>query len=274
MIRSTRLLATALVTLGACAATPSSSEDPSGGGDGKADGDGTTITFADDFSETANGPVLAGDSVHIAYDLDRLTDCKTSSGGSDTWGVSGYAQFDGGAPKPFAVSKLVDGKATAVVASLAVPASAQQVALWFEINDSHGCHAVDSNMGDNYTFTLEHHGSSAVLAFDADWTESQSAAIHAGDAVVVHYDPERLAQCAGSTGGHAAWGVTGYWQVDGGTVHQLTVTRSDGASLVPADPTISVPRGSDLAMWFEATSVWGCHAYDSDFGNNYHTAIE
>ena len=26
--------------------------------------------------------------------------------------------------------------------------------------------------------------------------------------VVVHYAPERLAQCAGSTGGHAAWGVT------------------------------------------------------------------
>ena len=113
-----------------------------------------------------------------------------------------------------------------------------------------------------------------MLAFDADWTESQSDAIHGGDPVVLHYAPERLAQCAGSTGGHAACGITANWQVDGGTIHQVMVTRAAGSELVASDPTINVPHGRELAVWFEATSVWGCHAYDSDYGANYTYAIE
>ena len=274
MLRRSLLLATALVTSGGCATTPDAADSGSAGTGGKADGAATTITFTGDFAESASGPVVAGDSIRIAYDLDRVTDCRGSTGGSEVWGVTGYAQFDGGTPTSFAVSKLDGGKVEPVQASLAVPAFARSVAFWFEANNRWGCHAYDSNMGDNYTFTVEHHGSTAVLAFDADWTESQSDAIRGGDEVVVHYAPERLSQCAGSTGGHAAWGVTGYWQVDRGTVHELVVTRAEGADLVAADPTISVPQGSDLALWFEATSVWGCHAYDSDFGANYHIAIQ
>lgn len=273
MIRSSLYLATALVTFGACAASPTS-DDPAGGG-GKADGSTTTITFADDFSESANGPLLGGDSIHIAYDLDRLTDCKASSGGKDTYGISGYAQFDDGAPTPFSVSKLDSGKLKPVVASLGVPADAKKVAFWFETTNTTGCHAIDSNEGANYTFEVEATGStSTVLSFDADFSESQSAAVHALDKVIVHYDPTRLAQCANSSGGHALWSVTGYWQVDGGAVHSLAVTQANGSVLEASDPALSVPRGTDLALWFEATSASGCHAYDSDFGANYHVEIQ
>ncbi len=52
------------------------------------------------------------------------------------------------------------------------------------------------------------------------------------------------------------------------------VSRADGSSLVAADPTIAVPRGHDLALWFEATNLWGCHAWDSANGANYHATIE
>jgi len=162
-----------------------------------------------------------------------------------------------------------------VEAELQIPSSATRVALWFTNTNRWGCIAYDSNDGANYSFDVTpRSGGGSVLAFDADFTESQSGAIHGGDQVVVHYAPERLAQCAGSTGGHAAWGITGAWQVDGGAVHQLMVTRTSGSELVASDPTITVPRGHELSLWFEATSVWGCHAFDSDFGANYTFAIE
>ena len=262
MLRS--LLAVTL--LSACAA--SSSTETTGGG-GKADGTEPTITFTGDFQTRLDGSLLAGSPVRISYDLDRMTDCK-----SDAWGVSGSAQFDGGEPVAFGVSRLANGTVVPVDADLELPASASHVAIWFEINDKYGCHAYDSNDGANYQFDLDRKGLGAVLAFDPDFTNSQSGPIHAGDKVVVHYDPSRLSQCAGSTGGHAAWGITGHWQVDGGSTHDVMVTASEGSTLVAADPQITIPRGQDLALWFEATNVWGCHAYDSAFGANYHATIE
>jgi len=263
MLRS--LLAVTILT--ACAT--SSPTDSTAAGGGKADGSEPTITFTADFQTELSGSLLAGSPVRISYDLDRMTDCK-----SDAWGVSGYAQFDGGEPVAFGVSRLADGTVLPVDAELELPASASHVAIWFEINDKYGCHAYDSNSGANYQFDIDRHGLGAVLSFDADFSSSQSGPIHAGDKVVVHYDPSRLSQCSGSTGGHAAWGVTGHWQVDGGSVHDLMVSASDGSTLVASDPQIAMPRGRDLALWFEATSVWGCHAYDSAFGANYHFTIE
>ena len=260
-------LATALVT--ACAADPAATTEPGGG---KADGAGASLTFAADFTQTLHGTLRAGDAIAIDYDLDRLQACRGSTNGSDAWGVSGYAQFDGAAPVPFAVSAIERGTTRPVTAQLHVPATARSVAIWFEQTDVFGCHAYDSNESANYTYDVAPTTAGAVLEFTD--TFAQSAPVHAGDRVVVHYDPARLATCAGSTGGHAAWGVSGFWQVDGGSVHGLAVATATGSELVAADPSFAVPRGRDLALWFEATSVWGCHAYDSANGANYHVAIE
>jgi hypothetical protein len=250
--------------LGACAAAPATSS----GGGGKADGNEPTIAFHGDYTQHVSGTLLAGSPVRIEYDLDRVTDCR-----SDAWGVSGYAQFDGSTPVAFSVSRIADGDVVPVDADLDLPASASHVQIWFEVTDKYGCHAYDSNEGANYSFDIDRHGLGAVLAWDADGF-AQSSAVHAGDMVVVHYDPARLAQCAGSSGGHAVWGVTGHYQVDGGNVHDVMVARAENDSLVASDPQITVPRGHDLALWFEATNVWGCHAYDSAYGANYHVAIE
>lgn len=272
MLRTTSLMATALVTFAACA-DPNSSDDGGGAG-GKADGTITRLTFADDFSEAADGPVVAGSPVRIAYDLDRLTACRGSTNGSEVWGVTGHVQFDEAEPEAFALSRLEGGRVVALEAELDVPSSATRATFWFSNSNRWGCNAYDSNVGANYVFDVEQRADTAVLAFDADWSESQSQAIHAGDQVILHYAPERLAQCAGSTGGHAAWGITAYYQVDGGPVKQVLVSRADGPDLVPADPAITVPAGDDLAVWFSATSRWGCNAQDSDYGRNYHFAID
>ena len=272
MRRSVYLLASLLAT--ACAAP---SDDGGGGGGGK--GDDTTsprITFSDDFSERVSGELVAGGTVSIDYDLDRLSDCRGSTGGSEVWGVTGWVKFGTSAPTSFAVSRLDGGRVVPVVATIDLPESATTMALWFTINNRWGCIAYDSNEGADYHWDVAtpSDGDAIVLDFAADYSLDPSGPVRAGDRVIVHYDPSRLDECAGSTGGNAAWSITGRWQVDGGTVHTLAVTRADGPDLVPADPSFTVPSGRDLALWFEATSVWGCHAWDSNFGGNYHVTIE
>lgn len=276
MLRTTCLLLATALTTAACAEAPSA--DPGAGGDtgGKADGAVTTLTFDAGFGETSDGPLVSGTTIRVDYDLDRMTTCRGSSGGSEAWGVTGFAAFDGGEPVAFAVSRIESGRVVPVVARVDLPADASHVDLWFQISDRFGCTAFDSNDGVNYGFALERRGDggTTVLDFGADFSELQSDAIHAGDRVVVHYDPQRLATCEGSTGGHAAWGVTGYYQIDGGAVTTLQVAQADGSVLVPADPSFTVPDGRRITMWFDATNIWGCHAWDSNLGANYEFAIE
>ena len=268
-----RLTCLALV-LAACAADPATPPGQAPGGGGKADGSEPTITFAGDFTQAVSGTLLAGSPVIVRYDLSRVQDCRAESGGNAQWGVTGYAQFGGAMPVSFAVSQLDGAQVDPVDAELDLPASADHVAMWFQASNSYGCVAYDSNEGANYQFAIDRHGLGATLDFASDWTQSQSGPIHAGDQVVVHYAPDRLAQCATSQDGMPGWGITAHWQVDGGAVHDVTVTRASGADLVPADPAIAIPRGHDLALWFEATSYYGCDAFDSAYGANYHFTIE
>jgi uncharacterized protein YraI len=263
-------LATALATFG-CADTP----DPaSGGAGGKADGDLTVLAFDSAWNETADGPLIAGSPIRIAYDLDRLTACRGETNGSEVWAVGGFASFDGGDPVTFALSRLDNGTVVALEPELEIPARATKVELWFTNNNRWGCNAYDSNEGANYVFDIEQRAGVAVAAFEADFSEDLPATVPAGDQLVIHYAPERLAECAGSSGGIAQWSITASYQVDGGTVKKLLVTRADGAELVASDPEITVPRGSSVALWFDATSRWGCHAFDSNYGANYQIAID
>jgi hypothetical protein len=250
------LRASIFVVLAACAVDPSSAPTTGGGG-GKADGSEPTITFAADFTNKVSGSLLAGSPVRVRYAVDRLPSCRGESNGQEVWGVTGYALFDDGSQTSF------DAKADADVE---LPASASNVAFYFVVNNVWGCVAYDSNYGNNYGFAIDRHGLGATLDFDAAGNFTQAGAVHEGDQIVVHYAPERLKQCEAESGGYAQWGITLHWQVDGGAVHD--------ASALATDPVITVPRGHDLAMWFEATNVYGCHAYDSANGANYHVAID
>jgi hypothetical protein len=269
-----RLAAISLATLAATACVSTTGDDSSAPCDGKCDGaSAATIRFADDFTEHVTGSLVAGGAVRIDYDLDRLTECRGSTGGSEVWGVSGYVQFDDGEPETFGLSRLDGGRVVSEVATIAIPDGATRMTTWFSVSNRWGCIAYDSDFGANYGWDIDPVASEIVLDFAADYTETPSS-VDGGARVIVHYDPARLATCEGSSGGHAAWGITGYWQVDGGAVHALAVSRADGAELVAADPSFVVPGGRDLALWFEATNVWGCHEWDSDYGANYHVAIE
>src|SRR6185436_5634782 len=105
MLRRTSIVFVFATSLAACASDGSEDVTGGGGGGGKADGNTASITFADDWSETVHGDLVAGSAVRINYDLDRLQDCRGSTMGSEVWGVSGYASFDGGAPVTFGLSR-------------------------------------------------------------------------------------------------------------------------------------------------------------------------
>ena len=160
-----RTLAALLFTTSLVACTSDSADVGSAGGGGKADGQTAQITFADDWSETARGELVAGSPVSIRYDLDRLQDCRGETNGSEVWGVSGYASFDGSAPVTFALSRLDGGVVKPVAAELDIPATATSVQLWFSISNRWGCIAYDSNENANYEFDVTASTAGAVLAF-------------------------------------------------------------------------------------------------------------
>lgn len=268
-------LASSLVTcmsslVAGCVDSASTLEAPDSG---KADGQQVTVTFAEDFTETADGPLVAGNRIRIRYDLDRATTCRGFTNGSDAWGVSGFASFDGGEPVGFSVSRIVDGTTIAVEPELSMPHGANQVELWFENTDVFGCQAFDSNLGANYRFAIERNEDLAALVFDADFGETQTGELRANGRAVLHYDPVRLDQCAASSGGMAKWAITAHYAIDGGPEKTTLVTRAEGPELVASEPTIAIGSGRELSLWFEATSVFGCHAVDTNFDAKYRFAI-
>lgn len=261
----------ALLAITACATTGVDTSDVATSEAGAV----ATINFDSGWNEVAGGALIAGQQVRISYDPARLSKCRSSTHGSEAWGITGFAKFDGGDVVSFAVTELVDHVVRPVTAQIPMQGT-RKMELWFQNSDVFGCVAYDSNFNANYRFDLQTPptGDSPVVSFETDWTESQSAAIHAGDALIVHYDPVRLNRCSGSTHGNAAWAITGYYSIDGGEAHSFAASKPDGGTLLAADPAITVGEGRDLALWFEATSIWGCHDWDSDFGANYHFTIE
>ncbi len=273
---SFRTLAALLLTtsLVACASNASDGSTTGGGGGKADDSSDAQLTFGEDWSEKLTGAMRGGGTVRIAYDLDRIRDCRGETNDSQVWGAGGYASFDGGEPVAFELSRLSNGAVVPVIPELEIPSSATTIELWFAVSNKWGCIAYDSNMNANYQFDITPAPSGAVLSFDVDGSESQSGALTAGSQVVVHYEPERLSACSASSAGYAKWSVTMHYKTDGGPTKSLLVSRADGSDLAAADPTLTVPNGSDLEVWFSATSVYGCNAYDSNSGGNYHFEIE
>ena len=121
----------------------------------------------------------------------------------------------------------------------------------------------------------------AKLTFTSSWTVQASRPLAFGDKVEVAYDAARVTQCTGDFMGKPGWSETGSWQVGSGPVGTF-----EAGGLSPSNgtvkPILALPaavvrnEGSttgDLAIWFQTSSRWGCTAYDSNMGQNYHFAI-
>lgn len=132
------------------------------------------------------------------------------------------------------------------------------------------CGSADDNGGpgsEENDLTSAPEASPAVIVFDADFGESLEGELVAGDVVTIDYDPARLEQCAATQGGNLQWAITGHHLQADGEVRMFDVISPNNPSGEPAELELEEP--GTLELWFEATSVFGCHEWDSDFGANY-----
>jgi hypothetical protein len=103
----------------------------------------------------------------------------------------------------------------------------------------------------------------ARLVFDANWTQHREGVLAPGGQVSIVYAQSRLDGCQSTQGGIPQWDLTAHVKFDPGG--QLL-----GASVRDGSATMSVPTDARRAtVWFEATSVHGCHQWDSNYSNNY-----
>ncbi|MBW2525039.1 MAG: hypothetical protein JRI23_12725 [Deltaproteobacteria bacterium] len=112
----------------------------------------------------------------------------------------------------------------------------------------------------------------AVLAFHSDWRIEQSGPLVEGGRVLIDYDAARLTACRGDLRGQPAWTITGYHSLAGAPPKPFYVAGFS-AVVDPPQPSIELDRAGDLEVWFQNTSIWGCSAYDSSFGANFHFQV-
>jgi hypothetical protein len=127
---------------------------------------GSVVKFDDLWGDAVSGPIKAGGTLRIAYDVDRLKQFLygTWHHGAPTWNISAFVSFDGrGAVEiPLTVPKRgqfgVSQDMIPVEAAVEVPADAKQVSLWFRGSSYGGSRfggpAWDSNYGVNYNYPV------------------------------------------------------------------------------------------------------------------------
>jgi hypothetical protein len=250
--------------------------------DGKADGPGVmpdpylpTLTFGADGVVSQSGTIEAGKQLRVVYALERLDECRASSGGYPQWSVTGHCAVDGGAAQSFEVSRTSGPDRLPVAALIEVPRGSD-LAFWFEASNRYGCHAYDSDDGANFHFSIGAAGgggADALLVFGADGSVDLQGKLVAGGTLRVRYALERLSDCRGTQGGLPQWNVTGAYSVDGGEPHAFEVSSVVGDDRVSTDAVLEVPQGDSMALWFYVSNRWGCIAYDSKYGENYTFAI-
>lgn len=126
----------------------------------------------------------------------------------------------------------------------------------------------------------------ATLSFAADWSESQSGVLTAGGQAAIDYDEARLPNCRASHNGNPGWQITAYLKfLPSGAVsdaelfaHQTKPTGEvDYYTWEKQTPLLSIPAGTEsIEVWFKNVSAFDhpCTEWDSDFGRNYHFAVE
>lgn len=96
-----------------------------------------------------------------------------------------------------------------------------------------------------------------------------------GGTLELTYDDGRLPQCRGTLNdGRPAWSITGYASVNGGPATSFPVAGfSPSGQPLPGSTTLQLSEQGELQVWFHISNVWGCSAWDSDYGRNFRFAV-
>ncbi len=241
-----------------------------------------TLTFNADGSLTQSAPLVAGGNVKIQYSQSRMRQCTGNFNGAPGWVITGYASLAGAAATTWDTGRVSGTRRVAVNQVIALP-RAGDLALWFQQTSRWGCQAWDSRNGQNYHVTVQPApgGTTPVvpatgptLTFNRDGSVNQTGTLVAGQRLRVRYAQDRIATCTGTTMGNAAWAITGWASVNGAAARSFdTGVSASGGTRDTIDAFVDLSSAGDLALWFQQTNRWGCQAWDSRSGQNYHFSI-
>lgn len=120
---------------------------------------------------------------------------------------------------------------------------------------------------------------SPLITFTAGWTDTATDLV-AGEQAAISYDPGRLTTCRGSLGygGDApGWSIDASYMVNGIAFNEPLGIAGAGLAneQLPAGslPSFTLPFAGTLKLWFQNTDVFGCSAWDSNYGANYSFSI-
>lgn len=229
-----------------------------------------TLRFDANWGYSASARLVAGGPAIVNYDGSRLGACR-AAGKSTDWHLEARWNVDGQYAGSADLTVLLGGGRAAAQDREVAPTTitlpiGHEIEMWF-VNYDAECTAWDSNYGANYKFALN----GPLLDFNSDWSVTSDGPLIAGQTAVVRYDDSRLQECALANG--AQWSIDGWMSLDGAAPIDLQVTQVTNGIRGRVDLPITIPSGSDLAFWFETTNLYGCHAFDSDYGRNFHFAI-
>lgn len=117
---------------------------------------------------------------------------------------------------------------------------------------------------------------SATIRFASGFTTNQTGTARAGTNVRVEYALDRLPDCRGDLpGGAAGWNVTGHVSENGGPARTFEVSSvaPDGKARVAKPALVPITQGGRAAFWFQVHNRWGCSAFDSAHGQNFHVDV-
>lgn len=120
----------------------------------------------------------------------------------------------------------------------------------------------------------------AVLNFETDWRQSQTGILRQGEPLTIHYDPQRLTACRSYHNGMPAWDLlaTVRFSPTGETARGFLLQHTGPNGILnPPQPipftTPCPPNATEAEMWFQNVGMFGCSAFDSQFGSNYRFSV-
>ena len=230
---------------------------------------GAHLAFTSDWQVVhSGGPLVAGNTVEVAYDDQRLLTCRGEQNGQPAWSITGYHRLEDGAVGSFEAGGHSPSQGSEP--PVFTLADSGDLAFWFHNTSVWGCSAYDSNYGDDWHVQV-----GASLSFKTGWVTEQFGAPRSGAQLVVAYDPARLPDCRGSKYGFEAWNIRLHYRFDDGPEQVAMLTETSGTVQVPVPAVLDAPAdAAGVEMWFENQSYSGCRAWDSRFGDNYHFVLE
>jgi hypothetical protein len=214
-----------------------------------------------------DAPIVAGGTLQIDYDLERLPNCRLTHNGNPSWDTVAHATFSPGGQEVFGSVREITLQGSPPMQVVVprpfvvdVPADAEAVDLWFENWDATAdCVELDDAGGTRYGFEVTPAGEgsgAATVQFPVEI--AVTGELVTGGSLRIEYDLERLTTCRATHNGSPFWDITANVLFSPGNQHversvrEITLEGSPPSQVVrPLPFEVEIPDDAILMdIWF------------------------